>query len=146
MNYVNLALKNQAFMKRIIILFSLFSFFLSLQPASSFATVSSKSATQSAPRYKYRLKISFISIGAGIDNESYEKITSYIKSHPKKPNYNEYQKGREGERYIFMRLGELSVSERKTFIEEIRKMTGNKEIVKIEDSEKVRKSEKMPLK
>ncbi|MFL5754357.1 MAG: hypothetical protein ACJ76F_13180 [Bacteroidia bacterium] len=103
------------------------------------ATDRGSSAKQITFKTKYRLVVSFISIGAGIDNESYDKITSYIKSHPKKPAFEEVQKGREGERTIYMKLNELSADERKTFIDDINKMIVKKELVKTQEDVKIKK-------
>ena len=81
---------------------------------------------------KYALEISFISIGSGIDMTSFEKIDTFIKNHPKKPAVNTVQKGREGERIMYLKLSELSKKEKHEFIKEVEKLIVNKNLVKIQ--------------
>lgn len=127
-------------MKKITLLLSLLLVTASVNTASAKNhTPAAYSAVKSVKKIKYRVSVSFISIGAGIDNESYEKIESFLKSHPKKPAFEVIQKGREGERTIYMKLGELSAAERKTFVEELNKLIVKKELVKVEENDKVKK-------
>ena len=128
-------------MKTRIALFSIaFSLiFSTLSFAAQKSTSKNLSVVKMEKKTKYRVAISFISIGAGIDNESYEKIESFIKSHPKKLKYGVIQKGREGEKTIYLKLGELSGDERKTFVAEINKLIVKKELVKVNESDKVLK-------
>jgi len=78
---------------------------------------------------KFALVISFTSHASGIDIEKYESIMNYISTHPKKPKYKIYGWGREGERDICMNLKELKKSERKAFIEEIKKISNGSDRV-----------------
>ncbi len=81
--------------------------------------------TNQNPKIKkltFRLIVSFTSHASGIDFEKYDAIIKYIQSHPKKPKYKLYGWGREGEVDICMKLKELKKSERKAFIEEIKKL------------------------
>jgi hypothetical protein len=95
--------------------------------------VSKESKKETKPKKeKYALEISFISIGSGIDAVSLEKIDAFIKNHPKKPLVNTVQKGREGERIMYLKLTELSKKERHEFIKEVEKLIVNKNLVKIQ--------------
>lgn len=80
-------------------------------------------------KLKFALIISFTSHASGIDGEKYDAIIKYIESHPKKPKYKIYFWGREGERDICMNLKELKKSERKAFIEEIKKLSAGSDRV-----------------
>lgn len=91
-------------------------------------------------KVKYRVVVSFTSPGSGIDGERYDKIENFIKNHPKKPAYEILPWGREGERDIALNLKELSTSEQKTFIEELRKMAqGSDKTFVNENTERVKK-------
>jgi hypothetical protein len=81
---------------------------------------------------KYALEIAFISIGSGIDGASFDKIDAFIKNHPKKPAVKTVQKGREGERVMYLKLDELSKKEKHEFIKEVEKLIVNKNLVKIQ--------------
>ncbi len=88
---------------------------------------------------KYALVISFISIGGGIDGETYTKVTDYINNHPKKPAMAvPARRGREGETTLFLKLNELSKSEKKIFIEDIEKLIVGKDLVKIQKDVKIK--------
>ncbi len=82
---------------------------------------------------KYRLVIEFISKGGGIDITIMENIENFIKNQPKKPVYEIYQRGREGERSYCLQLKELSKSEQKTFVEEINKLVTKKDMVFVKE-------------
>lgn len=73
-------------------------------------------------KLKFALIISFTSHSSGIDGQKYDAIINYINNHPKKPKYKQYFWGREGERDICMNLKEFKKSQRKAFIEEIKKL------------------------
>jgi hypothetical protein len=91
-------------------------------------------------KVKYRVVVSFTSPGSGIDGERYDKIENYIKTHPKKPAFEILPWGREGERDIALNLKELSTSEQKTFIEELKKMAqGSDRTFVNENTERVKK-------
>lgn len=83
----------------------------------------------STKKVKFALVISFTSHASGIDGEKYDAIIKYITSHPKKPKYKIYGWGREGERDICMNLKELKKSERKIFIDEIKKLAAGSDRV-----------------
>jgi len=87
--------------------------------------VSAETPTNQSPatkKIKFALIISFTSHASGIDGEKYDAIIKYINNHPKKPKYKLYGWGREGERDICMNLKEFNKSQRKSFIEEIKKL------------------------
>ena len=84
---------------------------------------------------KYALEIAFTSIGTGIDAASFDKIDAYIKNHPKKPVVKTVQKGREGERIMYLKLDELTKKEKHEFIKEVEKLIINKDLVKVTRNE-----------
>lgn len=91
---------------------------------------------------KYRLVISFISQGSGIDGDKYDKITQFLDKHSKKPAYDVIARGREGERDYCMQLKEMNSSEQKTFIEELKKIAQGSDRVFInENAERVKKAQ-----
>jgi hypothetical protein len=87
--------------------------------------------TENVASVKYRLVISFISIGGGIDQESYAKIKDFIDNHPKKPAFTEHRWGKEGEVDYCLHLKELSKKEQKVFVEDVKKLITKKEMVAI---------------
>lgn len=89
---------------------------------------------------KWRLCIAFTSHASGIDGEKYGVIESYIQNHPKKPAYETIQQGREGERELRLHLKELSKSEQKAFVEEVKKLAqGSDRVLITENVERVKK-------
>lgn len=91
-------------------------------------------------KVKYRVVVSFISHASGIDGERYDKIENFIKNHPKKPAFEILPWGREGERDICLNLKELSSSEQKDFIAELKKMAqGSDRVFVNENTERVKK-------
>ena len=105
--------------------------FINLQAQQNNAPKGSKKITM-PQKEKYALEIAFISIGSGIDGVSFDKIDTFIKNHPKKPVVKTVQKGREGERVMYLKLDELSKKEKHEFIKEIEKLIVNKNLVKIQ--------------
>jgi len=91
---------------------------------------------------KYALVISFISIGGGIDGATYAKVDSLIKNYPKKPAVAvPARRGREGETTLFLKLNELSKSEKKAFIEDVEKIIAGKDLVKIQKEVNIKASQ-----
>jgi hypothetical protein len=91
-------------------------------------------------KVKYRVVVSFTSHASGIDGEKYDKIENYIKNHAKKPAYDILPWGREGERDICLNLKELSSTEQKAFIDELKKMAqGSDRVFVNENTERVKK-------
>lgn len=95
------------------------------------------SANSNSQVEKYRVIISFISKGAGTDGEKRQAIMSYIEKHPKKPVNSIVHWGREGETDFCLNLTELSKSEQTEFVNEIKKLAGNSDLIFIaENAEK----------
>ncbi|MCX7729195.1 MAG: hypothetical protein N2203_06975 [Bacteroidia bacterium] len=103
------------------------------QKSQTTPTPVEKPTSQNPPtkKLKFALIISFISHASGIDGEKYDAVIKYIDTHPKKPKYKQYFWGREGERDICMNLKEFNKSERKTFIEEIKKIAAGSDRVHV---------------
>ncbi len=81
-----------------------------------------------------RLVVSFISRGEGIDIKSQEKIKAFIENHPKKPAFEEYRWGREGEIDYVLMLKEFSADEQKVFVKDVKKLIINKEMALIDEN------------
>jgi len=116
--------------KTIIITIMLFVAFANLQAQEK--TKKSPKKEMAPQKEKYALEIAFISIGSGIDGVSYDRIDSLIKNHPKKLAVKIVQKGREGERFMYLKLRELSKKEKHEFINEVEKLIVNKNLVQIQ--------------
>lgn len=109
---------------------------------SSAATVAETPTSNGEQKVKYRLVVSFTSIGSGIDGPKYDAIETYVKNHPKKPAYDILPYGREGERDFCFNLKEMNSSEQKSFIEEIKKLAQGSDRVKVnENTERVKKAQ-----
>jgi hypothetical protein len=80
---------------------------------------------------KFRLVVSFISKGQGIDGKTMEKIDAYIAAFSPKPGYENCQWGREGESDYCFHLKELKHHEQKKFIEGLEKLITDKEMVQV---------------
>jgi len=89
----------------------------------------SKNEVELNKTVKYRLVISFISKASGIDHKAHEKIKEFIEKHPKKPAFETFHWGREGEIDYCLQLKELSTKEQTVFIEDIKKLIDDKEMV-----------------
>lgn len=97
-----------------------------------------KAATASADvvaGVKYRLVVSFISKGAGIDYKTAESVKSYIESHPKKPAYEVKNYGREGETDYILTLKELNTDEQKLFVDEVKKLISRSDLAMVKENE-----------
>lgn len=89
---------------------------------------------------KYRLAISFISYGGGIDGKIYNKVDSFIASRRKKLDCVVQAWGREGETDKYYPLNELSSKEQKTMISQLKKICeGNEMVIISENVENQRK-------
>ena len=71
-----------------------------------------------------RLLISFISIGAGIDNGMKEKYDAMIINHPKKLKFEEAHWGREGEVDYYFTLSEMTPDEQIDFVKKSKELFG----------------------
>jgi hypothetical protein len=97
------------------------------------ATASTATAPE-AP-ITYRLIVSFISKGAGIDGETVTALLAYVSAHPKKPAYKEVRWGREGETDYCFTLSELSAKKDVVeFLEEVKKITAKSDRVSINEN------------
>src|SRR5438045_7368073 len=114
-------------MKKLIILLSIVLFVDKLVAQDKKSNAPAKSS--STRKIKPALIIDFISQGAGIDRESYSKIETFIKDHPKKPAYEVKQKGREGETKFTLSLYEFTNAEKSAFIDEVKKLIVNHDLV-----------------
>lgn len=90
-------------------------------------------------RISYKLSVGFISRGAGIDNNMYNKIADLAKNHPKVPGYNVIEKGKEGEKTMYFGLSELTEDEQYAFVDEVRAAVGKSKMVIVNSKLKKRK-------
>ena len=100
----------------------------------SVTTVNNKNTSASDDKTVYRLILSFISIGSGIDQTSREKVDAYIAAHGKKPVVNKVSWGREGETDYCFTLKELSTDEQKTFVMDIKKLIVKPDLVQVKEN------------
>ena len=82
----------------------------------------------------YKLVVSFISKGSGIDGKSKEKIDEFIQKYPQKISYEICRMGREGETSYLFKLKELKKHEYKKFIQQLKEQVLNKEMVQVEEN------------
>ncbi|MBC7694500.1 MAG: hypothetical protein H7141_03545 [Burkholderiales bacterium] len=83
----------------------------------------------------YRLIVSFISKGAGLDRTKQSALLAYIDSHPKKPAYSSILWGREGENDYCFTLSELQTkAEITSFIENVKKIAGGSDMMQISEN------------
>ncbi len=83
---------------------------------------------------KYRLAISFISYGGGIDSKIYTKVDSFMAGRPKKLNCVIQPWGREGETDKYYLLDELSRKEQNSMISQLKKICAGNEMVIISEN------------
>jgi hypothetical protein len=81
----------------------------------------------------YRVTVSFISKGEGIDRQSVLKFEEWVKSYPKSPVYLKTRWGREGETNYCLKLAELSTREQVIFVRDLRTLLTDKELVLIDE-------------
>jgi hypothetical protein len=77
----------------------------------------------------YRLTISFISKGEGIDYKTQESFEKWLKEQPKHPFYEVTHWGREGETNYCLKLNELSTREQDIFVRDVRTQLTDKPLV-----------------
>ncbi len=102
------------------------------EPAKT-ETTATATSTADAP-VNYRLVLSFISKGAGPDHKRQEAIMAYVNNHPKKPVYKTVLWGREGESDFCFTLSELNKTETASFINEIKKIVGDTDMIKVTEN------------
>ncbi len=83
---------------------------------------------------KYRLAISFISIGTGIDSKTYKKVDSFLVAQPKKLVCIDQAWGREGEFDKYFLLNELSSKQQRSLIGQLKKICEGNEMVIISEN------------
>src|ERR1041385_1455016 len=98
-------------------------------PDSVVTTVDAGNQNLSADSSIYRLTVSFISKGAGIDTKTMESFEKWVKEQPKHPAYETTHWGREGETNFCLKLDELSTREQDIFVRDVRTMLADKELV-----------------
>jgi hypothetical protein len=86
----------------------------------------------------YRLIVSFISIGTGVDGEAYNKLEKFIKEHPKSPSFEQKRWGREGEVDFMFTLKEFKANEQLKFISDLKVAIGKSDRVLYKENEKSR--------
>lgn len=77
----------------------------------------------------YRLTVSFISKGEGIDYKTKESFENWLKDQPKRPSYEVTHWGREGETNYCLKLNELSTREQEIFVRDVRTQLTDKPLV-----------------
>jgi hypothetical protein len=97
------------------------------------ATVSCKSTKTSSAETTSAstcaVKISFGSMGSGIDGNVYDQVKTLIEE--KKLKFTEKTMGREGEKEICLPLSELKSGEKKTFIDQLKNTTSGGQMVSL---------------
>ena len=81
----------------------------------------------------YRISISFISRGEGIDYKTQETFENWLKEHPKHPAYVVTNWGREGETNYCLKLNELSTREQEIFVRDVRTMLADNKLVIVDE-------------
>jgi hypothetical protein len=81
----------------------------------------------------YRVTISFISKGEGIDIKSQETLENWLKNQPKTPKYEKTHWGREGETNYCLKLDELSTREQEIFVRDLRTLLTDKPLILISE-------------
>lgn len=81
----------------------------------------------------YRVIVSFVSFGAGIDTETHDKFKAQLDNDPKKPVYEAIGWGREGEVDYCLLLKEFNPNEQKEFIAGLKKLVEKSDRVRMEE-------------
>ncbi|MDP2385978.1 MAG: hypothetical protein Q8M29_06385 [Bacteroidota bacterium] len=133
-------------MNNIVLIFSIVALIASTscknkeKAASANSTTSSTNATSNSKTMqsekKYRLVISYNSIGTGIDRDAYEKMEKFVKEHPNKPAYDRYTYGREGETDIAFFLKEIKSGDQAKFITDLKAAIGKSDRVNYKENDK----------
>ena len=106
---------------------------------SEIKTESNTSITsQNTANGTYRLIVSFISIGTGVDADAYNKLEKFVQGHPKKPSYEKKRWGREGEEDFMFSLKEFKAEEQVKFISDLKVAIGKSDRVQYKENEKSR--------
>lgn len=81
----------------------------------------------------YRVSVSFISRGEGIDYKTQETFENWLAAQPKHPAYMKTHWGREGETNYCLKLNELSTREQEIFVRDLRTLLTDKPLVLINE-------------
>ncbi len=100
------------------------------------ATTEIAAALEDEKTIQYRVIISFISKGAGIDLKLSSAITAYVSAHPKKPTSKIVSWGREGETDHCFLLKELTKTEQVDFIAGVKRIIGTSDMVLLTENSK----------
>ena len=129
-------------MKNTLILASLLCFVLVAISCKSRQTLNT-SETSNGSNSKatiYRLIVSFISRGSGINSEKRAAFLAYVEAHAKKPASERVSWGREGEVDYCFTLAGLSKKEQVEFVKEIKNIVaGSDQVIVSENSECIHK-------
>lgn len=98
-------------------------------PPDTEVTTTVVAATADTMQDYYRLTVSFISKGQGIDLAAEEAFVKWLKEQPKHPAYEVTSWGREGEKNYCLKLTELSTREQEIFVRDVRTQLTDKELV-----------------
>jgi hypothetical protein len=109
-------------------------FFAGILAVSCKTKQSSSSTSKTTQSGEYRLVISFISKGSGIDGSKHDAIKKFMDDHPKKVKNEMYRWGREGEVDYCFKLKELSDKDQKAFVEEVKKLAGESDRIFINEN------------
>ena len=128
-------------MKTLVLCFSvLFTVTLVACKSKQSANSSTNNAkTEVASPSTYRLIVSFISIGTGVDGDAYSKLEKFVQEHPKKPAFEQKRWGREGEVDFMFSLKEFkSAADQAKFINDLKAAIGKSDRVQYKENEKSR--------
>ena len=98
-------------------------------PPDSIVTITSTAPTHDSTQMIYRVTISFISKGEGIDYKTEQSFENWLKQQPKHPAYETTHWGREGETNFCLKLDELSTREQDQFVKDVRTQLADKQLV-----------------
>ena len=123
------------------LIFSVLFFACKSKQATANTTDNTNTSTNSedvnAPK-TYRLIVSFISIGTGVDGDAYSKLEKFVQGHPKKPTYEKKRWGREGEEDFMFSLKEFKSADQAKFISDLKAAVGKSDRVLFKENEKSR--------
>lgn len=124
-------------MKKLILLFSVVALVsvASCKNKEKSKKTNDTNNTSMQSQEKYRFVVSFFSIGTGIDTDAMTKLEAFVNNHPKKPVYETFRWGREGETELAFTLKEFKKTEQAKFIEELKKAIGNTDRVRYKENE-----------
>ena len=108
----------------------IFTMMLILPFVSCKSTAQNKTSTPG----NYRVVVSFISKGNGINNQIHEQFENFVKNNSKKPVMENYRWGREGEIDYCLQLNELSKKDQIKFIDEVKKIIGSSDVVLVTEN------------